>query len=66
VLNTGSSLIGDVISTGSTGNTLSLVGSGTEDSKPLLMISAFALSTTLIPFSLPCTVPLLLILLLPH
>ncbi|WP_275038962.1 autotransporter outer membrane beta-barrel domain-containing protein [Klebsiella aerogenes] len=32
VLNTGSSLIGDVISTGSTGNTLSLVGSGTEDS----------------------------------
>lgn len=32
VLNTGSSLIGDVISTGSTGNTLSLEGSGTEDS----------------------------------
>lgn len=32
VLNTGSSLIGNVISTGSTGNTLSLVGSGTEDS----------------------------------
>ncbi len=34
-------------------------------SKPLLIISAFALSTTLIPFWLPCTVPLLLILLLP-
>ncbi|EPO6660427.1 TPA: autotransporter outer membrane beta-barrel domain-containing protein [Klebsiella aerogenes] len=32
VLNTGSSLIGDVISTGSTGNTVSLVGTGTEDS----------------------------------
>ncbi|MGR7241726.1 autotransporter family protein [Klebsiella aerogenes] len=32
VLNTGSSLIGDVISTGSAGNALSLVGSGSEDS----------------------------------
>ncbi|WP_200144987.1 autotransporter outer membrane beta-barrel domain-containing protein [Klebsiella aerogenes] len=32
VLNTGSSLIGDVISTGSAGNVLSLVGSGSEDS----------------------------------
>ncbi len=34
-------------------------------SKPLLMISAFASLATLIPFWLPCTVPLLLILLLP-
>ncbi|KJI47039.1 adhesin autotransporter [Enterobacter kobei] len=32
VLNTGSSLKGDVISTASKGNTLSLVGTGTEDS----------------------------------
>ncbi len=32
VLDTGSSLIGDVISTISTGNTLSLEGTGTEDS----------------------------------
>lgn len=32
VLNTGSSLIGDVISTGSAGNALSLVGSGSENS----------------------------------
>ncbi|HGU9819658.1 TPA: autotransporter outer membrane beta-barrel domain-containing protein [Enterobacter chuandaensis] len=32
VLDTGSSLVGDVISTGSKGNTLTLVGTGTEDS----------------------------------
>ncbi|EPR3268462.1 autotransporter outer membrane beta-barrel domain-containing protein, partial [Enterobacter hormaechei] len=32
VLDTGSTLIGDVISTNSTGNTLTLIGTGTEDS----------------------------------
>lgn len=32
VLDTGSVLVGDVISTNSTGNTLTLIGTGTEDS----------------------------------